>query len=170
MRYGGKLLGICGGFQMLGEYLHDPDGLEGHAASAAGLGLLTMETTLQPRKVLRQVNGLLAADISTPVTGYEIHLGVSQGEAFSRPLIIDDNGQPEGALSADEQIAGTYWHGLFDRPEACNALLAWAGHHRHQAVDFAALREAGIDRIADVWATHVDVAKLASALERFHGR
>ncbi|MEY4720181.1 MAG: hypothetical protein RL563_2799 [Pseudomonadota bacterium] len=167
LRYGGKLLGICGGFQMLGEQLHDPHGLEGTAGTSPGLGLLPMQTTLHPQKILRQVHGVFAADTQTPVTGYEIHLGLSQGPAFARPLIIDSKGQSEGALSDDQQIAGTYWHGLFDKTEACNALLAWAGYRQNRAVDFNAVREAGINRIADAWADHVDENKLKSALERF---
>jgi len=167
LRYGGKLLGICGGFQMLGERLHDPDGLEGKAGSCSGLGLLAMETTLQPSKVLRRVNGVLASDETIAVTGYEIHLGISAGAAFAHPLIIDDQGRAEGALSQDGQIAGTYWHGLFDEQAACDALLAWAGHQRAGAVDFAAMREAGIDRIADAWAEHHDADRIAQALAAF---
>jgi adenosylcobyric acid synthase len=170
LRYGGKLLGICGGFQMLGEQLHDPYGLEGSAGTSPGLGLLNMQTTLHSQKVLRHVQGVFAADSTTPVKGYEIHLGLSEGPAFNRPLIIDSEGRSEGVLSDDEMIAGTYWHGLFDNPEACNALLAWAGYRQNLAVDFAALREAGINRIADAWTDHVDENKLKCALERFHNQ
>lgn len=168
LRYGGKVLGICGGFQMLGQQVHDPYGLEGMAGSSPGLGLLAMETTLQTHKTLRRVNGVLAWSPDIPVTGYEIHLGISEGTAFERPLFFDTDGRPEGALSEDGQIAGSYWHGMFDEPEACNALLAWAGFRQYQAVDFAILREEGIDHIADVWAEQVDESKFALALARFH--
>jgi len=168
VRYGGKVLGICGGFQMLGRAIHDPHGQEGDAGSAVGLGLLDMETTLHAHKCLRQVGGVFAEQ-AVPVAGYEIHMGVSGGPALARPLFKLD-GADDGALSVDGQIAGSYLHGLFDLPEACNALLAWAGYRQARAVDFNALREAGINRIADSWAAHCDGAKLDSALARFYAR
>ncbi|WP_041363687.1 cobyric acid synthase [Methylomonas methanica] len=168
LRYGGKVLGICGGFQMLGKAIHDPRGLEGDAGTAAGLGLLDMETTLQPQKCLRQVQGVFAEQ-AVPVAGYEIHMGVSSGPALARPLFKLD-GADDGALSADDQVAGSYVHGLFDLPEACNTLLAWAGYRQRQAVDFNALREAGINRIADSWAAYCDEAKLNTALAKFYAR
>ncbi|MCQ8104186.1 cobyric acid synthase [Methylomonas sp. SURF-2] len=166
LRYGGKLLGICGGFQMLGQAIHDPLGLEGEAGSAAGLGLLDMETTLRAQKCLRRVDGVFAEQ-AVAVAGYEIHMGTSGGPALRRPLFTLD-GIDDGAVSADGQIAGSYLHGLFDLPEACNALLAWAGYQQRRAVDFNAMREAGIDRIADSWAAHCDEAKLEKALARFY--
>lgn len=165
LRYGGKVLGICGGFQMLGKFIHDPNGLEGATGSVAGLGLLDMETTLQPEKCLRQVKGSFA-EHDTPVTGYEIHLGVSSGPALDRPLFVLTD-MADGAISADNQVAGSYLHGLFDLPEACDALLSWAGYEKKQAVDFNRRREAGIERIADCWTEHCDNAKLAAALQRF---
>ncbi|WAR45087.1 cobyric acid synthase [Methylomonas rapida] len=167
LRYGGKVLGICGGFQMLGRAIHDPHGVEGESGSAEGLGVLDMETTLHTAKCLRQVKGLFA-EKAVAVQGYEIHMGISQGAALSRPLFkLAD--RDDGAISADDQVAGSYVHGLFDVPEACDALLAWAGHTQRQAVDFHALREAGIDRIADAWAEHCDFAKLDAALSAFYG-
>lgn len=168
LRYGGKVLGICGGFQMLGNAIHDPHGLEGDPGSAAGLGLLDMQTTLQPQKCLRQVSGFFAEQ-AVPVAGYEIHMGISSGPALARPL-FNLQGAGDGALSADGQIAGSYLHGLFDLPEACNALLAWAGYRQARAVDFNALREAGINRIADTWAAHCDQTKLDAALAKFYAR
>lgn len=169
LRYGGKVLGVCGGFQMLGREIRDPQGLEGEAGSSAGLGLLDMETVLQPEKCLRQVSGVLAELPEIPVAGYEIHMGVSQGAALSRPL-FHLAGQGDGAVSADGQVAGTYLHGLFDLPEACDALLNWAGYCRNEAVDFGVLREAGIERIADSWAEQCDFAKLNQALADFDRR
>lgn len=167
LRYGGKLLGICGGFQMLGHAIHDPQGLEGVAGSAEGLGLLDMQTTLQPQKCLRQVRGVFAESVATPVAGYEIHLGVSDGPALQRPLFkLAD--EADGAIGSDSQVAGSYLHGLFDLPEACNTLLDWAGYSQKQAVDFSALREAGINRIADSWAEHADFVKLDAALTAFY--
>jgi adenosylcobyric acid synthase len=151
LRYGGKVIGICGGFQMLGEYVDDPDGVEGAAGRADGLGLLELGTTLTREKRLAQVGGrcvFTPEAMGAAVAGYEIHMGVSQGHALDRPAFEID-GRAEGACSADGQILGTYLHGLFDQAAACAALLRWAGLHSEHGVDTAALREASLDRIAD---------------------
>ncbi|WGS86957.1 cobyric acid synthase [Methylomonas sp. UP202] len=165
LRYGGKLLGICGGFQMLGRAIHDPLGIEGEPGSVAGLGLLDIETELAPDKCLRQTGGRLAGT-ETAVAGYEIHMGVSRGPGLAHPLLELAAG-PDGAVSADGQVAGTYLHGLFDLPAAADALLAWAGYADAGAVDLAALREAGIDSLADCLAEHFDFAKLTEGLREF---
>jgi adenosylcobyric acid synthase len=147
LRYGGKLIGICGGFQMLGQQVDDPHGVEGVPGSSAGLGLLEMRTEMSLDKRLVQVSGRCAfAD--APVDGYEIHLGLSQGDALRLPAFHID-GRPEGARSADGQVLGTYLHGLFDSPQANQALLRWAGLESETIVDSAALRQASLDRIAD---------------------
>ncbi len=153
LRYGGRLIGICGGFQMLGSMIHDPQGIEGTAGSLPGLDLLAMETTLEAEKCLRRVTGRLAID-DARVTGYEIHMGRTQGPALDRPITFLEHG-PDGARSADGQILGTYLHGLFESPEACSALLAWAGLHDPEPLDYAALRDREIDRLADAFARHV---------------
>ena len=151
LRYGGKLVGLCGGYQMLGKSLHDPAGIEGGTGTVAGFGFLDCETTLEPEKQLRNVGGRLALD-DAAMTGYEIHMGVTGGPALARPAVmLDDDGtmRPEGVISADNQILGTYCHGLFEHPAALAALLAWAGAADIAAVDFAARREADLDRLAD---------------------
>ncbi len=151
LRYGGKLIGLCGGYQMLGNMLHDPAGIEGGVAKVAGLGLLDCETTLEAEKQLRNVSGRLGFG-DAPMTGYEIHMGVTRGPALARPAVmLGDAGttRPEGAISADNQILGTYCHGLFDQPAALAALLAWAGAAGIAPVDSAARREADLDRLAD---------------------
>jgi len=151
LRYGGKVIGVCGGFQMLGRHVDDPDGVEAAAGRSAGLGLLDLQTTLTRDKRLAQVSGscVFAADATgATVGGYEIHMGVSEGAALARPAFEID-GRGEGACSDDGQIIGTYLHGLFDDAQACAALLRWAGLHSDAAVDSAALREASLDRIAD---------------------
>ncbi len=165
LRYGGKLIGICGGMQMLGRRLHDPQGLEGAPGSVDGLGYLDFETTLERAKQLRQVRGTLAHG-GAAVTGYEIHMGVTDGPALARPAMQLDDGRMDGAISADGQILATYLHGLFDAPEACRALLNWAGVRDAQAQDYAALREASLERLADMCETHLDVAALFGALPR----
>lgn len=164
LRFGGKLLGICGGFQMLGRMIHDPLGLEGTAGSSYGLGWLDMETTLAPEKQLRNVSGRLALNDAI-VSGYEIHAGVSTGAGLDRPFAHLSSGLPEGALSADGQIAGTYMHGLFDHPEAANAILSWAGLSVQSAPDMTALREAAIDRLADAVETHLDMTRILNLME-----
>lgn len=166
LRYGGKLLGICGGFQMLGQAIHDPAGVEGEPGSSQGLGWLDMETTLQTEKCLRQVTGTFAGQ-RVVVAGYEIHMGTTGGPALERPL-FDLGDRPDGAISDDGQIAGSYLHGMFDLPQACDALLAWAGCHKRQAVDFDELREQGIDTLADCWRQHADFSALELALQRFY--
>jgi adenosylcobyric acid synthase len=145
LRYGGKVIGICGGFQMLGRSVEDPHGVEGAPGTSQGLGVLDISTVLTEEKRLEQVTGQCAfADAA--VSGYEIHMGVSSGAALAQPAFVID-GRPEGAL--DEQVLGTYLHGLFDHPAAGRALLAWAGLRSEHVVDTAALREASLDRLAD---------------------
>jgi len=162
LRYGGKLIGICGGLQMLGRAVHDPLGIEGQAGSSPGLGWLDLETTLEPGKQLRQVDGRLTLD-DAPVQGYEIHCGVSVGPDLQRPSSRLD-GRDDGAISADGQVLGSYLHGLFDAPAAQGALLRWAGLRDAVAVDVAAEREASIDRLADTIEAHMDTAALSRLL------
>ena len=159
LRYGGKLLGICGGLQMLGEQVHDPLGLEGTAGSSAGLGLLAFSTELAAEKQLRNVRGHLALE-NAAVMGYEIHAGVTTGAALEQPAVYLDDGRCDGAQSADGQIFGTYLHGLFESPAACSAMLRWAGLQDVQAVDYHALREQDIERLADLVENHLDTAYL----------
>ncbi|EZP65651.1 cobyric acid synthase [Pseudomonas sivasensis] len=155
LRYGGKVLGICGGLQMLGEQVHDPLGLEGAAGSSDGLGLLAFSTTLEEEKQLRNVRGRLLLE-DAEVSGYEIHAGVTCGAALSNAAVLLEDGRSDGAQSADGQILGTYLHGLFETPAACSALLRWAGLQDVQEVDYHALRERDIERLADLVENHLD--------------
>jgi adenosylcobyric acid synthase len=158
LRYGGKLIGICGGLQMLGKYIHDPLGIEGEPGSSAGLGLLELDTTLESEKQLRNVSGALALN-DAPVAGYEIHAGVSAGPALQRPALRLEHG-PDGAISEDGQILATYLHGLFESREATDALLHWAGLTDASTPDYHARREADIDRLADAVEQHLDGVRL----------
>ncbi|MBL8471136.1 MAG: cobyric acid synthase [Rhodocyclaceae bacterium] len=160
LRYGGKLIGICGGFQMLGRAVHDPHGIEGGAGSSAGLALFDMETTLEPVKQLRDVVGRLSW-CDAALRGYEIHAGVSGGPALASPATLLEHGA-DGSLSTDGQILGTYVHGLFDTPQACDALLAWAGYTGGGAPDIGARRLADFERLADAVEAHLDTARLAA--------
>ncbi len=158
LRYGGKVIGICGGFQMLGEMIHDPQGLEDESGSSEGLGLLPMQTTLDEEKQLRRVSGHLCFD-NEPVDGYEIHMGITTGPALDRPA-VNLGTVRDGAISEDGQVLGTYLHGLFERHEACNVLLHWAGLKEKQAIDYHTLREREISRLADSMEQHLDMAQI----------
>lgn len=159
LRYGGKVLGICGGLQMLGEQVHDPLGLEGPEGSSDGLGLLAFSTTLEAEKQLRNVHGRLVLE-EAPVSGYEIHAGVTRGAALAQPAVRLDDGRSDGACSDDGQILGTYLHGLFETPAACSAVLRWAGLQDVQEVDCHGLRERDIERLADLVEQHLDTRLL----------
>jgi adenosylcobyric acid synthase len=162
LRYGGKVLGICGGFQMLGHLIHDPFAIEGEAGSSSGFGWLDMETTLQQSKQLKQVTARLAF-AEADVTGYEIHMGVSVGAALQNPALYITDGetmQAEGAISTDNQVAGTYLHGLFDHAQSCAAWLQWAGLQTQQPFDYEQFRSDELDRLADCVEQHLDWATL----------
>lgn len=171
LRYGGKLIGICGGYQMLGHWIHDPDGIESAAGSSAGLGLLAQETTLHGNKTLRNVRGeLIAAGL--PVSGYEIHAGATAGEAAASPLFALSNVEDgndrfdDGALSADNQVMGTYLHGLFDEPGMLEHWLEWAGMQDVEAFDYIAFRDSQIERLADAVEAEISLAALLKLLSR----
>jgi len=156
LRYGGRVIGICGGFQMLGRKVHDPEGVEGEPGSSPGFGLLDVETTLRPGKRLRRAAGRLWRG-DAAVTGYEIHAGVTRGTGLAGAVAELESGT-DGARSDDDRVLGTYLHGLFDESTARDALLRWAGlDDPGEATDYAALREAGIDRLADACEAHLDL-------------
>ncbi len=168
LRYGGKVLGVCGGLQMLGQTLNDPQGLEGAPGSAPGLGLLDFETTLASAKTLENVSGTLTLPGAPALCGYRIHMGVTHGAALARPATMlngaDGSKYGEGAVSDDGQIMATYCHGLFDNPAALAALLEWAGHKPSATFDPAARRESDLDRLADALEQSIDLALLAQWL------
>jgi len=162
LRLGGKVIGICGGYQMLGQFIHDPDQIESSAGSSRGIGLLDIETTLMENKCLRNVTGTLCNSTllnsapfnsEIPVKGYEIHAGMSKGAALDNPLfqLEDDAGnfQPEGVRNDDDTVLGTYLHGVFDQPELLAELLKWAGLDQQQAFDYPEFRDQQINRLAD---------------------
>jgi len=166
LRYGGKLLGICGGFQMLGRSINDPNGVEGQPGSTPGLGLLEMQTTLRPEKELHNITGQLLLE-GTTISGYEIHAGHTQGPALERPL-IDLGSRKEGVISEDNQIIGSYLHGLFETTESCDSLLRWAGLTKPQSPNYQQQREQGIGRITDAVTEHLDLAALAQLFKLDH--
>ena len=152
LRYGGKLMGICGGFQMLGNSIADPHALEGTAGTARGFGFLDFDTVLEPEKQLLRVQGQLQAT-GARVSGYEIHCGVSRGAALENSA-LDLGDHRDGALSADGNILGSYVHGIFDEQESLTSLLAWAGLRDVEAFDYRARQEADIERLANAVEQH----------------
>ncbi|NVJ60109.1 MAG: cobyric acid synthase [Gammaproteobacteria bacterium] len=163
LRYGGKLMGICGGFQMLGNKIDDPLGIEDLAGSTSGLGLLDFITELEPQKKLTQVSGHFSSLPSAPVSGYEIHCGISQGPALKKPLIkycLHDQEYTDGAISGCGSIIGTYLHGIFDSKEACTTILNWVEPTLVESIDFNQVRISEIDRLTDHFAHYCDFEKL----------
>lgn len=164
LRYGGKVMGICGGLQMLGQAVHDPHGIEGEAGSSDGLGLLDLSTTLQIRKQLHNVSGRIDLQ-NAAVSGYEIHAGLSAGSALLQPFIKLADGRLDGAISSDGHIVATYLHGVFDSPDALSALLEWAGLKEPQRFDYQLIREQNIERLADALEAHLDMPRIMQLLE-----
>jgi len=171
LRYGGKVLGVCGGFQMLGQSIDDPMGVEGELGCSTGLSYLDMNTQLYDKKQLMQRTGFLA-DKQKIVCGYEIHAGLSLGPALDEPLFFlhpasaqgqasigESKLEAEGCISADRQIAGSYLHGLFDHQESREWLLSWAGLESVESFDYMELRETEIQRLADCVAKSMSAAK-----------
>lgn len=165
LRYGGKLIGVCGGMQMLGHAVHDPLGIEGSPASMQGLGWLDIETALEARKQLRMAEGRLAFGEGGRVRGYEIHMGATRGDGLVRPAMLLGGG-PDGAISSDGQVLGTYLHGLFDHAEGCRELLSWAGLENPEGVDHAERREMSLQRLADALEAHIDLERLAATFAK----
>jgi adenosylcobyric acid synthase len=159
VRRGRRVLGVCGGYQMLGRTVSDPHGIEGAPGSAAGLGLLDVETVLLGDKVLRAVSGRLL-DGDAAFSGYEMHIGRTTGPGAATPLLAFEGGAVDGAVSADGRVAGAYVHGLFERGEARAALLAPLGLATTPR-DHAATVDAALDEIAAMLARSLDIDAVA---------
>jgi adenosylcobyric acid synthase len=159
-RRGGRVLGLCGGYQMLGRSVSDPDGIEGAPGSAAGLGLIEVATELAGDKSLIAVNGRTVAD-DVAVAGYEMHIGRTVGEGTTRPLVQLDDGRFDGAISADGRVAGTYLHGFFVGEAQRAAWLARLGAPA-SSLAYEALVEQTLDALAAHLEAHLDVEKLLS--------
>ena len=166
LRQGASVVGICGGYQMLGMAVHDPEGLEGKPCSTEGLGLLDVETTLFPEKETRHVEGTAHAigggkDGVYPVKGYEIHLGVTSGPDSERPMLIFSDGRPDGAIKSDGRVMGCYMHGLF-ASDAYRA--AWSNASSLEAgggiFHFDASVEDTLDALADCIGTHAEMGAI----------
>ena len=164
LRCGGRLIGICGGFQMLGETIADPHGPEGSPGTSPGFGWLEVDTALEREKQLRNVSGRLTL-AATTVRGYEVHMGRSTGAGLTRPLIDLGDGRADGAISPDGQVLGTYVHGLFEEPTACSALLVWAGLAAPISLDRRQRRERALERLADAVESSLRLRQLLGGIE-----
>ena len=156
LRRGGLVLGLCGGFQMLGRTIADPGGIEGPPTVVEGLGLLDVVTKLAAQKRLEPVRG--ATSEGAPFSGYEMHMGVTEGPDCARPFARLADGSADGAVSADGRVIGTYVHGLFadDRQRA-----AWLTRFKGTAtVAHATLVERTLDALAEHLAAHLDLDRL----------
>jgi adenosylcobyric acid synthase len=156
VRRGGHLLGLCGGYQMLGTSIADPDGVDGRAGTVDGLGLLDIATTMRGDKSTTLVSGIHCAT-GTAIQGYEIHLGRSDGADCARPVLSLD-GRPDGARSADGRIQGTYVHGLFTGDAFRRAWLANLGIG--SALAYESRIETALDALADHLEAHLDIEQL----------
>lgn len=161
VRRGGHVLGLCGGYQMLGHSVADPDGIEGSTTQAAGLGLIDVETRLAPTKILRMVTGTA---LGAPTRGYEMHMGETTGAGTARPFAVID-GRPEGAISADGRIMGSYLHGALASPDVRHALLARLGA-AGAGQDYDAAVDAALDAVAREIEHHVAVDALIELARR----
>ena len=157
LRRGGHVLGICGGYQMLGQSIDDPDGIEGPPGVSPGLGLLDVVTVMTPDKRLTRVQATHAAS-GVPLQGYEIHIGRSTGPDCARPF-AHVAGQPEGAMRADGRVVGSYLHGMFTDDGFRRAFLAQFGAHAAPQ-DYAATVETVLDQLADHLETHLRLEPL----------
>ena len=159
VRRGGIVVGLCGGYQMLGHRLSDPDGIEGVAGEAPGLGLLDVETILTDDKALETISGIDIAS-SEKVHGYEMHLGLSEGPARANPWLRLDDGRAEGAISANGRVMGSYLHGIFAADGFRHAFLSALRSGRGHATAYDLRVEETLDALADHLEEHMDLDAL----------
>jgi adenosylcobyric acid synthase len=164
VRRGGHVLGLCGGYQMLGRTIADPDGVDGSPGTVEGLGLLDIATLMSADKSTTLVTGTHCAT-GAAIEGYEIHLGRSEGDDCARPLVMID-GRPDGATSVDGRVQGTYVHGLFTGDAFRKAWLANLGIASSLAYD--AQIEAALDALADHCERHLDIDRLIEIARSRH--
>jgi adenosylcobyric acid synthase len=160
LRRGGAVLGLCGGYQMLGTRLDDPEGSEGPVGSVDGLGLLDVTTRLGGPKTLTEVRG---RDLVTDqvIRGYEMHIGVTVGAGCDRPM-LDLGGRLDGAQSADGRVMGCYVHGLFAADDFRHAFLNRLRQRDSSGLAYETLVDDLLDRLADHLAAHIDLDRLWS--------
>jgi adenosylcobyric acid synthase len=159
VRRGGSVLGLCGGYQMLGRTVADPDGIEGLSGTVDGLGLLNIETTLAGDKQLSEVAGTDCLG-GAPVRGYEIHIGRSRGPATTRPLLLLADGRADGAVAEGGRIAGCYLHGLFAADRFRHDVLARLRQRTASGLCYEERIDQLLDQLADHVAAHLDLDRI----------
>ena len=155
-RRGRPILGICGGYQMLGSRIEDPDGIEGSPGSVEGLGLLNVETRLTAIKILERTNGIA---LGQAFSGYEMHVGCTDGPDCLRPFALLEGDRPDGASNGDGTVMGSYVHGLFASTALRSAFLARLGH-KAASGDYQASVNDALDQIAMQLEDHADLEGL----------
>jgi len=160
-RRGGQVMGICGGYQMLGTRVSDPDGIEGNPGSAPGLGLLAVETVMGRDKTLTAIQGMC---LDEPIHGFEMHMGVTEGPDRSRPFCLL-GGQPDGAVSADGSVMGGYLHGLFAADGFRRRFLDRLKQGAASDLAYETRVEAILDALAAHLETHLDLDRLLTLAE-----
>ncbi|MCG9628763.1 cobyric acid synthase [Vibrio mediterranei] len=159
LRFGGKVMGICGGFQILGKHITDSLGIEGKIGTSDGLALLDVDTELLPEKQLTNVTGVLSLEgTRVTVSGYEIHAG--QSTVLSQALIELSVGTKDGAISEDNQVIGTYLHGILDSSEFVSLLVRWVNGESVSSYSINDEKEQALDTIADALENHLDLQQL----------
>lgn len=157
-RNGGRVMGICGGYQMLGQWIHDPEGIDGEPGSAKALGLLDVSTCMQAEKQTREVSGKCLRS-GTPLAGYEIHVGTTTGPDTENPT-AQLAGKPDGAINKTGRVEGTYLHGIFTN----NAFRSWWIEQQKSgissAMDYEASVDQELDRLADGLEASLDIDAL----------
>ena len=161
LRRGGHVLGICGGFQMLGRRLDDPAGTEGAPGAVGGLGLLDIETVLDGPKTLIEVTGLHPLS-GAAIRGYEMHIGRTSGAALERPL-LELGGRAEGAVSADGRVSGCYVHGIFSSDSFRHAFLSAIKNRTVSGLAY----EDGVESTLDTLASHLEACLDLDAMLKF---
>jgi len=171
-RYGGKVVGICGGYQMLGREILDPHHIEGNISQCDGLNYLPIISELQEAKTLINVEGeLCLGQKNVTVRGYEIHAGTSSlvdGSSKNNQSLLKVNGENQGLLTSDNQIAGCYLHGIFDTPEALKLIMQWVGSDIAESISIDELENIAIDRIGDACQKYLDMEKIDKLLSDWY--
>jgi len=157
---GGRVFGLCGGYQMLGKTVADPQGIEGPPGEIAGLGLLDVATLMTTEKILQNVRGHSAME-SVPFSGFEMHMGRTEGPDCARPLVIFADGRKDGAVSADGRIGGTYVHGFFNDDAQRKKFIEKLGG-RPSDFSYEGRIEAVLDALAEHLETYLDLDLLLS--------
>jgi adenosylcobyric acid synthase len=160
VRRGGRVMGLCGGYQLMGKKISDPEGIEGAPATIEGLGLLNIETVLTSKKSLECVVGM-DTFFDKVINGYEIHIGRTSGPDCLRPILNISSGggciRTDGASSSDGRITGSYVHGIFSSDDFRRAFLCNLGMIQSNTVNFNYEIDVTLDRLAAHLGKYIDI-------------